>query len=201
MTIIADKARAASLAGAILLAGALATPAMAQQKPAVTPVPRILVLDQSAILQQSKVGQDIVRQRDNFVKQGRAMFQGQMQAIENEGRALQAQLPILSAQAKKQKIQALEAKQRSLQQRAQAYQGQIEGGLIKAQQQVSIALGPILQGILQERGAQLLIDRRAVLMSTVGELDVTGVAIARLNQKMPTVKVSLVNPPQQQKPK
>ena len=43
---------------------------------------------------------------------------------------------------------------------------------------------------MAERGANLLLDRNAVVLGTV-DVDVTGVAIARLNQTLPTVKVML----------
>jgi len=43
---------------------------------------------------------------------------------------------------------------------------------------------------MAERGANMLIDRNAVVMSTV-DIDVTQTAIQRLNQKLPQVKVNL----------
>jgi Skp family chaperone for outer membrane proteins len=52
------------------------------------------------------------------------------------------------------------------------------------------ALGPILQGIMQERGANLLLDRSAIVLGTVN-IDITAVAVQRLNQKMPGIKVQL----------
>jgi hypothetical protein len=57
------------------------------------------------------------------------------------------------------------------------------------------ALGPILQGIMKERGANLLLDRSAVVLGTDSTIDITGVAVQRLNQKMPSLKVDLVPPP------
>ena len=70
----------------------------------------------------------------------------------------------------------------------------IQGGFIKARQQVEQALGPILQGIMAERGANLLLDRNSVVLGTV-DVDITGLAVQRLNQKMPSLKVDLVPPP------
>jgi len=205
MTIKLDSARATRVARALLLAaaigGATTMAANAQQKPPAGPLPggatRILVLDQRALLAQSKVGKDILRQRDAYLQQARNQIQAQVQAIQNEGRALQQQMAILSPAVKKQRIAALQAKERNLQQQAQVRENQIQGGILKAQQQVSVALGPILQGIMQERGGQLLIDKAAVLFSSVN-VDVTGIAVQRLDQKMPTVKVGLVTLPQQQ---
>jgi len=202
MTIKSGKTRAASVARAILLAAAIgsvtATAAMAQQKPAPAGGAglRILVLNRDAILQGSKVGQDIIKQVNQYTAQARAQFQGQEQALQNEARALQQQAGILSPAAKKQKVAALEAKGRALQQQVQVRQNQIQGGVFKARQQVEQALGPILQGIMQERGAALLIDRQIVLLSTV-DVDITGVAVQRLNQRLSTVKVNLVSMPTQ----
>jgi len=206
MKLALGKARTASVARAIVLAAcfgaAMTTVASAQAKP---PAPagglRILVLNRDAILQGSKVGQDIIRQVNQYTQQARAQFQGQEQALQNEGRALQQQVAILSPAAKKQKIAAFEGKERALQQQVQVRQNQIQGGVFKARQQVEQALGPILQGIMQERGAALLLDSQIVLLSTV-DVDITGVAIQRLNQRLGTVKVNLVAmpTPQQGKP-
>lgn len=206
MKINSGKTRAAQAARAILLVaalGAMTGTAVAQPKP---PAPaggglRILVLNRDAILQGSKVGQDIIRQVNQYTQQARAQFQGQEQALQNEGRALQQQVAILSPAAKKQKVAAFEGKERALQQQVQVRQNQIQGGVFQARQKVEQALGPILQGIMQERGAALLLDRQIVLLSTV-DVDITGVAIQRLNQRLGTVKVNLVNVPtaQQGKP-
>ena len=54
--------------------------------------------------------------------------------------------------------------------------------------------GPIVQSIMQQRGATVMIDRQAIVVGAPG-IDVTSVAIQMLNQKLPTVKVQLANPP------
>jgi outer membrane protein len=116
------------------------------------------------------------------------MLKGQDNALRQEGATLQQQLAILSPSVKAAKIKAFQAKQAALQASVQTQQGLIQGGVLKARQQVEQALGPILQGIMKERGANLLLDRNAVVLGTV-DVDVTAVAIQRLNQKLPTVKV------------
>jgi len=47
---------------------------------------------------------------------------------------------------------------------------------------------------MAERGANLLLDRNSVVLGTV-DVDITGLAVQRLNQKMPSLKVELVPPP------
>ena len=159
-------------------------------KPMGTPNPNILVIDRAAILRGSVVGQNIMRQVQTLTASAENMLKGQDAALRQEGATLQQQLAILSPSVKAAKIKAFQAKQTALQQAVQTQQGLIQGGVLKARQQVEQALGPILQAIMTERGANLLLDRNAVVLGTV-DVDVTGVAIARLNQKLPAVKVVL----------
>ena len=169
---------------------AFAAPAAPPAKSAGTPNPKILVIDRAAILRGSVVGQNIMKQVQTLTASAENMLKGQDAALRQEGAALQQQLAILSASVKAAKIKAFQTKQAALQQNVQTQQGLIQGGVLKARQQVEQALGPILQGIMAERGANLLLDRNAVVLGTV-DVDVTGVAIARLNQKLPAVKVVL----------
>jgi outer membrane protein len=155
------------------------------------PAPKILVIDRNAILRASKVGQDIVRQVTAYTRGAEAEFRAQGNALQTEGRALQQQVAILAPDVKAKKIRDFQGKQAAFQRKVEARQGLIQGGVFKARQQVEGALGPILQGIMQERGANLLFDRSAVLYSTLN-IDITGVAVQRLDQKMPSVKVQLV---------
>jgi outer membrane protein len=96
---------------------------------------------------------------------------------------------------KNQKIRAFTAKQAAFQAKVQTRQQQIQYGVYLARQQIDKALGPIIQGIMQERGANLLLDRAAIIYGTNGSFDITQTAIQRLDQKLPTVKVQLVTPP------
>ncbi|HEY2884570.1 MAG TPA: OmpH family outer membrane protein [Rhizomicrobium sp.] len=177
----------------IVAAGFLIAPQLvsaAAPAPTGTPNPKILVIDRAAILRGSVVGQNIMKQVQSLTAAAEKMLKGQDAALRQEGATLQQQIAILSPSVKAAKIKAFQAKQAALQQNVQTQQGLIQGGVLKARQQVEQALGPILQAIMTERGANLLLDRNAVVLGTV-DVDVTGVAIARLNQKLPAVKVVL----------
>jgi Skp family chaperone for outer membrane proteins len=177
-------------AGAILLSVLAPSAASA----AGTPPPKIIVIDRGAVMRASKVGQDIVRQINAYTEQAEKDLKGRGIALRQQGQQLQQQLAILSADVKARKMKEFQAKQNGLQAEAQKKQNLIQGGFIKARGQVEQALGPILQGIMAERGANLMLDRNAVVLGTV-DVDVTGLAVQRLNQKLPTVKVELVPPP------
>jgi Skp family chaperone for outer membrane proteins len=189
-------ARGAVAAGAFAIAASMfVTPAAAQPKPAAgTPVPKILVINREAILRQSKVGQDIVKQVNGYTQAAEKEFKGQGEQLRKDGGALQQQLAILAPDVKAKKIADFENRQRSLQAKVETRQQQIQGGVLQARQKIETALGPIVQGIMRERGATLLLDRGAIVWGT-GDIDITRTAIQRLDQKMQTVKVNLVSPP------
>jgi Skp family chaperone for outer membrane proteins len=197
------RVAAASLLFAGLSQAVLAAPPAAPPKPpAGTPAPKILVIDRAAILRGSVVGQNIMKQVQGLTIAAENGLKAKDAALRKEGQALQQQLAILAPGVKAAKIKAFEAKQAGLQGDVQRQQSLIQGGVLIARQQVERALGPILQKIMQERGANLLLDRNAVVLGTV-DVDVTGLAITRLNQSLPNVKVTLaplppgVAPPQQ----
>ncbi|HTT99628.1 MAG TPA: OmpH family outer membrane protein [Rhizomicrobium sp.] len=186
-----------SLATGLLVAAGtlfLATVASSDAIAATTPQPKIVVIDRSTVLRASKVGQDIVRQINAYTTQAENDLKNQGLALQRDGKAFQQQAAILSNDLKAQKMKALEARRTALQGEVQKKQSLIQGGFIKARAQVEQALGPILQGIMAERGANLMLDKNSVVLGTV-DVDITQLAVERLNQKMPSIKVELVAPP------
>src|SRR5947209_7785465 len=195
----------AALAAAGLVAALGATDALAQSpapnKPraaapatGAVPAPRIIVVDRQAILRASSVGQDIVRQVNAFTQSAEKEFRSQQDALQRESQTLQQQVAILAPDVRAQKIKAFQAKEAAFKQKVEARQNLIQGGVMKARQQVEAALGPILQGIMQQRGANILLDRAAIVLGMV-DIDVTRLTVERLNQKLPSVKVQLVSAP------
>lgn len=197
--LVAKTCAAAVFAAALSVCGT--TAALAQNAaPATTntPAPKILVIDRTAILRGSKVGENIAKQVKAYTEAAEKEFKGESNSLKAEGQKLQQQLAILAPNVKKQKIAAFEKRQSAFQKKVQERQDEIQGGVVQARQEVEKALGPILQGIMSERGANLLMDRSAIVLGTV-DIDVTALAIDRLNKKMSTVKVSLVKPPKDAK--
>jgi outer membrane protein len=160
-----------------------------------TPVPaiKILVVDRQAILRLSKVGQDIVRQVNALTTSAESQFKVEKDSLQKEEQTLAQQGAILAPDVRAQKQRSFGAKVAAFQKKVQDRQSMIQGGVMNARRQVEAALGPILQGILSERGGNLLLDRQEVVLATV-DIDVTKVTIERLDQKLPTVKVSLAAP-------
>jgi outer membrane protein len=159
------------------------------------PAPKILVINRGQILQFSKVGQDIARQVQGYANQAKADMTAQSRALQAEGQALQQQVAILAPDAKQKKIDAFQAKEQALQINAQRKEAQIQGGLDTAQRTVAGVLEPILNTLMQQRGANLILDKSAVVFANSAAFDITQAAIEQLNQKLSSLKVTL-GPPQ-----
>jgi outer membrane protein len=174
-----------------------ATPVLADP-----PQAKIVVLDRAAIMQFSKVGQDIARQMQSYANQAKNDLQAQGRALENEGRQLQQQVAILAPDVKQKRLEAFQAKERSLQSVAQRKDEQLKAGFAQARATMEQTLGPILQQLVKERGANLVLDKQAVVFANASGFDITGDAINRLNQKLPSLKVDLnAKPPAPPAPK
>jgi Skp family chaperone for outer membrane proteins len=184
---------------AIIFLAAASAPALAANPP--PPMPqRILLIDRQAILRFSKVGQDVAHQVETYGNQAKGEIAGQQKALQAEAQQLQQQIAILAADAKAKKVQAFEAKQAGLQAAAQKKEQSIQGGFLVAQQTIAKTLEPILQSLMQQRGANMILDKNALVYASpdaVKAFDITQPAIEQLNQKLPALKVSLAAPPAQ----
>ena len=179
-----------------ILAGTV-VPALAANPPPPQMQPRILLIDRQAILRLSKVGQDVAKQVQTYADQAKADIAGQQKALQTEAQQLQQQVAILAADARQKKVQAFEAKQQGMQAAAQKREAAIQGGFLKAQQTIAQALEPILQNLMQQRGANMILDKNALVYASpdaVKAFDITQPAIDQLNQKLPALKVALVAP-------
>lgn len=180
------KTRALALAGLLISSSAMAQ--------AASP-PKIVVMDKVAILQYSKVGQDITKQVQTYAAQAKNELTAQGKALQNEGRTLQQQVAILAPDVKQKRLAEFQAKEQALQTQAQKKDDQIKNAFMQARQAMEMRLGPILQQVVKERGANLVLDKQAVVMANTGAFDITGEVINRLNQQMPSYKVNLNAPP------
>jgi len=175
---------------ALALAG-LSTAAFADP-----PQPKIVVLDRAAIMQFSKAGQDIAKQMQAYSAQAKADLQGEGRALEAEGKNLQQQVAILAPDVKAKKVAAFEARQQALQGQVAKKDEQLRYAFALARQQMEAKLGPILQGLVKARGANMVLDKQAVVFATQGGFDITADAINQLNQQLPSLKVNFnVTPP------
>jgi outer membrane protein len=176
-------------------APAAAAPAGAPA-PAAAKAPQavILFLDRATVLRQSAVGKDMATQVEGMVKKMEADFAPENKKLQADVQALQSQAAVLAPDVRQQKIKDLESRRQAFQKKVQDRQASIQAGLAQARTKVEQALGPILEKIMIERGANLLLDRGLVVLGAT-DLDVTASVIGRLNTTLPKVVVTLAAPP------
>jgi Skp family chaperone for outer membrane proteins len=161
-------------------------------EPAASGPLKILVIDQQSVLRDSLAGQDVGRQaaalRDTIQKEVVA----EQQAIMAADKDLEANAKLYSPAQREQKIAALQARQRAYPAFEQRKQQVLQLSVQKASDQIAAALRPVLQKLIDENKATLLLDR-ANVMYVVAGYDVTPEAIKRLNDSVKTVKLERVN--------
>jgi len=158
---------------------------------AAPPPPKIVVLDRSALLQFSKAGQDVSKQLQALSNQSRASVEAQQKSLAAEGDKLRQEIAILGPEARKQREESFNGKVRGMQQSAERRQVQLQQAAAQAQQSLAKALEPIVNEIVKARGANMVVDKSAVIFANNNAFDITADAIARLDAQLPTMKVSL----------
>lgn len=193
MTKISTLTRTMMVAGMMLFAAATVGSAYAAA-PGAAPPARILIIDIRRAIAASKVGASIRDQVNALKQQAQSQLNGEGEALKRDRAQIEQQGAILAADVKARKMKDWTARAQAFEKKVQDRGALIQGGMFKANKQVEDALGPILQGIMQERQATVLLDRSAVLLAP-NAIDVTGDVVQRLNVKMPTVKVELTQLP------
>jgi outer membrane protein len=158
-------------------------------------VAKILILDRNAILTRSKVGQDVARQIKSLSEQVKADLAGQAKSLDAQEQALSQQVAILAPDVKAQKIKDFQAKQAALQAQVGKKQEMLEYSNFLATNQIAKAVEPIVKQIMQERGANMVLDRNSLVSATDNSFDATQDVVNRLDQKMTSLKVALTAPP------
>ena len=204
------KARWAMAALAVTTLAFGATAAYAQPAPAKpaaapaaagkpAPAAVILFLDRGTVLRKSAVGTDMYKQVEALAKKMENDFAPENKKIQTDIQALQAQADVLTPQARQAKVKELETRRQALQKKVQDRQAAIQAGLGNSRTQIEKALAPILEKLLTERKANLLLDRGLVVLGAT-ELDITQTVIDRLNKSLPKVTVTPVAPKAAAKP-
>lgn len=175
----------AIITGALLLA----QPVLAADNPPANP--GIILINREALLVESKAGQDMAKQIQAIRKGIEDDLQKKADKLRADEESLAGQQSILTQDAFEAKRKTLMAQRQSLQKEADARSRQLQAGVVAAQNKVWQAVSPILDALLIEKKAVLMLERDAVVRGTMADLDVTAVAIKLLDEKLPSVKVEL----------
>ncbi len=186
--------------GAALTALALATPGVAVAQrigPAVVAVvdtdriSRECTACRAARTQLETQGNNL-RTRATTLQQ---QLQTQGQPIQTAVNALNGKQPDAALQVR---ITAFQTSERNAQQELQRLQTNLQSTQAHVNQQIATRLQPIVNTVMNSRGANVAVDR-AVTLASAQALDITADVLAQLNQQLPSVSVTPL-PQQQQQP-
>lgn len=163
----------------------------AKAPPAVkAPAAVIIFLDRTAVLRRSAAGKSVAAQVEELARKMESEFGPENRKLQADVQALQTDAPVITPEKRQETIRQLEARREAFQKKVQDRQAAIQAGQNSARQQIESALGPILEKIMVERGANILLDRGAVVLGT-GGLDVTDLVITRLDAALPSAKLAV----------
>ena len=183
------RAAKLALAGCVLSSSVGTTNLQAQE----VPVPRIVIVDTNRILRESSAAQGIVRQIEAMNKALQQDIGREEQKLQRERVELEAQRADLAAGVFQTKIGEFKIRRRSIQETIQKRNQLIGAALKDANDQLQIALQPILTSIIEEKGANLLLEKSRVAFH-VPEMDVTEQALVQLNARTPSIAVQMPQP-------
>jgi Skp family chaperone for outer membrane proteins len=146
------------------------------------PGPHVLIVDRNAVMNGSKLGEDIRQQIMAYEDKAQSDLGPEGQALQNEVQAAGAK-----------KSQALQAKEAAFRQKVQDRQSLIQGGEMVARKRYLAEVGTVVHAVMVERGADAVLEKSAVVDSLNG-MDITHDVIARLDKKVASFKVPLVKP-------
>jgi len=184
----------AAIAATISTISPLATASFAQSIPPAV----IAVIDSRMVRFNSAAGKDIQKQLDAIRIKFQSEIAEQEKTLKEEETTLKAQRSILPKESYDAKVNDFQNKVLTVQREVQIKNKQLETALGNAQNELQRALKPILQKILKDHKATMIMDVSLVIEKTSG-LDVTTKVIEALDQILPNIKVELpaVNTPAQ----
>lgn len=150
----------------------------------------IAVIDSRMVRFNSAAGKDIQNQLDAIRKRFQVEIAEQEKKLKEEETTLKSQRSILPKESYDAKVQDFQNKVLTVQREVQIKNRQLETALGNAQNELQRALKPILQKILKDHKATMIMDVSLVIEKTSG-LDVTTKVIEALDAVLPTIKVEL----------
>ncbi|MCP5382699.1 MAG: OmpH family outer membrane protein [Kordiimonadaceae bacterium] len=154
------------------------------------PVAKIIVIDNRVISTNAAVAKDINRQTAQIKATMEAELQTKENALRAEQEDLKTKINIIPQESYNQLQQAFQVKVNQYQQEVQIKSRQLETAIVNANNAIERELKPILQKILKDTGATMMLDKNLIREQIPG-LDVTTRVIEQLDLVMPSTTVTL----------
>ncbi|GAA0214577.1 outer membrane protein [Brevundimonas nasdae] len=189
----------ALIIAATAAASLVSTAALAQQAAPQNPgpvIPGVCTYYNARLLAQSSAGQAVETRMQQLAQEVQGELQPYATAIQTEATALQSGGASIPADQLNQRRQQLQQRAQEAQQLEATRENELRYTLGTQRQKITEAVSPILTALYQEKGCGLLLDRESVFMMNPA-MDLTDVAIQRLNAALPTLTFNRMPVPAQ----
>ena len=185
-------------AALVLLSALVAAPALAQ---------KVIVVNQERVLVESAAGQDMAAKLNNIADQMGRELEPTANQLKTLGDTLSARTANMSIEAQRADAGIMAQRQEytetlnELGREDQRRQVELAQTQERALIEFGTALKPVLEQVMAERGAEVLLSESEGVILATGAADVTDLVISKLNTSTPTlqvVRVRLPDQPQQQ---
>lgn len=182
----------------VLLSALVAAPALAQ---------KVIVVNQERVLVESAAGQDMAAKLNNIAEQMGRELEPAANQLKTLGDTLSARTANMSVEAQRADAGIMAQRQEytetlnELGREDQRRQVELAQTQERALIEFGTALRPVLEQVMAERGAEVLLSESEGVILATSAADVTDLVISKLNTATPTlqvVRVRLPDQPQQQ---
>lgn len=169
------------LVAILLLAGLpVVAPVAARAQDFGRVVSPILTLDREKLFAGTLYGQRVNRELEQASTAMAAETRSIETALEAEEQALTEQRATMEPEAFRELARAFDDKVQALRAEREQAEADLVAQIEAAQADFFTRIGPVLGQLVRERGAVLIVDRRAVLLAAT-DVDITSAAIARID--------------------
>jgi len=156
-------------------------------------VPIILVINQAQLLAQSKAGKDATAQIETIQKNVTGELNDERSKLEADVKSYQSNKDLWAQDVRQQKERELQARsQYQLPQMAKTMEQILVQTVRKAENDILTEADPIMQNIVDKRGATIVLERNSVLFAAE-ETNITQEVISKLDKKIKNVPVKSVS--------
>ncbi len=150
----------------------------------------VAIIDVQRVMQNAKAAQSVRTQVQSFYNAGLAEITEREEELRSEQQELARQRAILSPQAYAERERAFRARVSELDQRRRALDSQLQNILASAENDVRRAMVPIFADISNEKGITMIVGRTQIMFA-VRAIEITDEVLARLDEALPEIAVSL----------
>lgn len=190
-----------SLTGTLLASFLIlsAAPTTAQTK-FDAPAPRIAIVDVQAIMREAVAAKSARTQMESIARKEQAIFAEEEKQLRARDVELQQQRALLTPEVFNQRQQELQRDVGRLQQKTRNLRLTLDQGFKKTMDQIQLVLFDELRKLSGEFNLNLIISRSQIVIA-IDDFDITKPALARLNKRLPSVKLSPLKSNATDKPK